>query len=134
MFTKRRSSPSSVMRPRSSSCSVKRPSSADRTVSPSTVTSAAPPATSRSWVGSLIRVMGLDQGLFFDVGDEVLHGRIDLEGLERAADGIKGLEAVAGDDDDGALVVADGTLVGELLEDGRGDATSGLGEDAGGLG
>src|SRR4051794_29355458 len=69
-----------------------------------------------------------------DVPLERLHGGLDLVCLKAAADGVEGLQALARDQDRDALVRADPARVGELLQNRRGHAAGGLGEDAGGLG
>src|SRR5271163_2665799 len=72
---------------------------------------------------------------FLEVLGEIGQARPDGALLHVVGDkGVGGLEAVAGDADHGGLVGADAAIGVEARGDGGGDAASGLGEDAFGLG
>src|SRR4051794_5440649 len=61
-------------------------------------------------------------------------GGLDVLDRDGAADGVERLETLARDDQDDSLVRPDVAALGELAKHRGGDATGGLGEDAGRLG
>src|SRR4051794_5516955 len=139
-FTKRRRTPSSAIRSRSPSKRSYSPSSTSPTVdASSTLASASPAVTLRSCVG-IFTVTAIGRGLCrgrnrdgVEGLREVGRGGLDLRRLEGATHRVEGLQALAGDDQDHPLIPIDLPAAGELLEDRRGHAAGGLGEEPRGL-
>ena len=81
---------------------------------PSTSAAAAPPAASRSWVGSLTVTAIRPPPPARSAASNASTDGGDLGDLERAAHGVDRLQAVAGDAEHDALVGADVAALGEL--------------------
>ena len=83
--------------------------------------------------GDQLRGVGLRLG--FDQGLERVQARLDDDWPRDLVDErLLGLQAVAGDAEDGRAVAVDAALLDELLGDGQGHAAGGLGPDSLGLG
>src|SRR3954470_11449245 len=127
------------MRSRSPSKRSYRPSSTSPTVvASSTAASDSPPVTGRSCVGILTvidiaaRILCTDaDGCLLDVTLERRHRRLDLVRLEAAAHRVEGLQALAGDQHDHALVGLDVAALRELAQHRGRHAAGRLREDAG---